>query len=126
MSPHTQQQADKQTDDCGTDPHVYNDYEKFNFGNAKKPYIEFPIMEDGSAYNGDGSPGADRVVRLTILSFILDSDSHASLFVPSPLISSTIPTARRGTFHQQADTAKGPRKYSNRLLISSLLRSHYA
>ena len=41
-------------------PHVYNDYEKFNFSHAQKPYLEFPIVSDGS-YEG-GSPGADRVV----------------------------------------------------------------
>jgi len=43
-------------------PHTYNDYEHFKFSHAQKPYIEFPIMVDGSAYNGDSSPGADRVI----------------------------------------------------------------
>ncbi|KAF7305357.1 hypothetical protein HMN09_00787700 [Mycena chlorophos] len=43
-------------------PHVYNDYEKFNFGHAQKPFFEFPIMPNGSVYAGQSSPGADRVV----------------------------------------------------------------
>lgn len=42
------------------DPHAYNDYEKFNFSHAKKPYLEFPVLSNGE-YEG-GSPGADRVV----------------------------------------------------------------
>ncbi|KAF1353239.1 Ribonuclease/ribotoxin [Delphinella strobiligena] len=41
-------------------PHAYNDYEKFNFSHAKKPYLEFPVLSNGE-YEG-GSPGADRVV----------------------------------------------------------------
>ncbi|KAH8805526.1 Ribonuclease/ribotoxin [Xylogone sp. PMI_703] len=49
-------------------PHAYNDYEHFKFDHAKKPYLEFPIMEDGSAYDGSGSPGADRVVIGSIAS----------------------------------------------------------
>ena len=43
-------------------PHAYNDYEHFNFKHASAPYIEFPIMRDGETYDGDKSPGADRVV----------------------------------------------------------------
>ncbi|RDW59874.1 putative ribonuclease T1 [Coleophoma cylindrospora] len=43
-------------------PHVYNDYEKFDFSShAKKPYLEFPIMANGAKYSGE-SPGADRVI----------------------------------------------------------------
>ncbi|PMD55099.1 Ribonuclease/ribotoxin, partial [Hyaloscypha bicolor E] len=42
-------------------PHVYSDYEKFSFQYAKKPYLEFPILEFG-VYNDNESPGADRVV----------------------------------------------------------------
>ncbi|KIK70135.1 hypothetical protein GYMLUDRAFT_53238 [Collybiopsis luxurians FD-317 M1] len=42
-------------------PHAYNDYEKFNFPHAVKPYLEFPIETEGHTYDG-GSPGADRVV----------------------------------------------------------------
>jgi hypothetical protein len=37
------------------------DYEHFYFPHAKKPYLEFPILESG-AYTGEESPGADRVV----------------------------------------------------------------
>jgi hypothetical protein len=37
------------------------DYEKFTFQYAKKPYLEFPILQSG-AYNDSESPGADRVV----------------------------------------------------------------
>jgi hypothetical protein len=44
------------------------DYEKFQFDHAQKPYIEFPIMENGEAYTGDDSPGADRVVCYSQLS----------------------------------------------------------
>lgn len=43
-----------------TDPHAYNDYEKFNFSHAQKPYLEFPVVKTG-VYSG-GSPGADRIV----------------------------------------------------------------
>jgi len=43
-------------------PHAYNDYEHFKFDHAQKPYLEFPIMEDGRPYDGESSPGADRVV----------------------------------------------------------------
>jgi hypothetical protein len=39
----------------------FPDYEKFSFPYAKKPYLEFPILESG-AYNDNESPGADRVV----------------------------------------------------------------
>ncbi|MCJ1354340.1 MAG: hypothetical protein MMC33_004328 [Icmadophila ericetorum] len=42
-------------------PHVYNDYEHFQFSHAQKPYLEFPVIADGSVYDGE-SPGADRVV----------------------------------------------------------------
>lgn len=42
------------------DPHAYNDYEKFNFSHASKPYLEFPVESSGE-YEG-GSPGADRIV----------------------------------------------------------------
>jgi hypothetical protein len=59
-------------------PHVYNgncslvpinlvksdplqDYEKFQFEHAQKPYLEFPILESG-AYTDNESPGADRVI----------------------------------------------------------------
>ncbi|KAH7869419.1 Ribonuclease/ribotoxin [Lentinula edodes] len=42
-------------------PHVYNDYERFNFVHAMKPYLEFPIERNAKTYNG-GSPGADRLV----------------------------------------------------------------
>ncbi|KAL4899795.1 hypothetical protein BDW74DRAFT_183439 [Aspergillus multicolor] len=41
-------------------PHVYNNYEGFDFS-VSPTYYEFPIMSSGSIYNG-GSPGADRVV----------------------------------------------------------------
>ncbi|KAE9407764.1 Ribonuclease/ribotoxin [Gymnopus androsaceus JB14] len=43
-------------------PHVYNDYEKFSFQHANKPYLEFPMERNGGAYSGEGSPGADRLV----------------------------------------------------------------
>jgi hypothetical protein len=39
----------------------FPDYEKFSLQYAKKPYLEFPILESG-AYNDNESPGADRVV----------------------------------------------------------------
>jgi hypothetical protein len=42
-------------------PRISPDYEHFSFPHAKKPNLEFPILESG-AYTGDGSPGADRVV----------------------------------------------------------------
>ncbi|KAE9367606.1 Ribonuclease/ribotoxin [Stipitochalara longipes BDJ] len=42
-------------------PHVYNDYEKFSFQYAKKPYLEFPILGSG-AFDDNESPGADRVI----------------------------------------------------------------
>ncbi|KAJ7464300.1 Ribonuclease/ribotoxin [Mycena galericulata] len=42
-------------------PHAYNDYEKFKFDNAQKPYIEFPILSSEQVYDGE-SPGADRVI----------------------------------------------------------------
>ncbi|KAL9089463.1 MAG: hypothetical protein Q9165_005784 [Trypethelium subeluteriae] len=41
-------------------PHTYNDYEHFDFHQAQKPYLEFPILS-GETYDG-GQPGADRVV----------------------------------------------------------------
>ncbi|KAF2011201.1 ribonuclease-domain-containing protein [Aaosphaeria arxii CBS 175.79] len=43
-----------------TYPHVYNNYEDFNFAIAG-PYYEFPILSSGKTYTG-GSPGPDRVV----------------------------------------------------------------
>lgn len=48
-------------------PHVYNDYEHFNFAHAAKPYLEFPVTTNGSAYDG-ASPGADRIVIGSIAS----------------------------------------------------------
>ncbi|ORY15313.1 guanyl-specific ribonuclease F1 [Clohesyomyces aquaticus] len=42
-----------------TYPHVYNNYEGFNFP-VSGPYYEFPLKESGT-YTG-GSPGADRVI----------------------------------------------------------------
>jgi hypothetical protein len=42
-------------------PEVYNDYEGFSFNGVPGPYYEFPLMADGSVYDG-GEPGADRVV----------------------------------------------------------------
>jgi len=48
-------------------PHVYNDYEKFQFDHAQKPYLEFPVLTNG-AYDGE-SPGADRVVSPILVSF---------------------------------------------------------
>jgi hypothetical protein len=33
-------------------PEQYNDYEGFTFGGVQGPYYEFPIMEDGSIYDG--------------------------------------------------------------------------
>ncbi|OJJ64088.1 hypothetical protein ASPSYDRAFT_38772 [Aspergillus sydowii CBS 593.65] len=47
-------------DDVNNYPHVYNNYEGFDFP-VDPTYYEFPIMSSGSVYNG-GSPGADRVV----------------------------------------------------------------
>ncbi|MCJ1425124.1 hypothetical protein MMC29_003012 [Sticta canariensis] len=41
-------------------PHVYNDYEGFNFPDSG-PYYEFPILSSYKAYTG-GSPGPDRVI----------------------------------------------------------------
>jgi hypothetical protein len=38
------------------------DDEHFTFQHASAPYFEFPIMPDGRIYNGDRSPGTDRVV----------------------------------------------------------------
>lgn len=43
-------------------PHAYNDYEHFTFAHAVAPYLEFPIMKNGSVFDGSTSPGADRVV----------------------------------------------------------------
>ncbi|KAF1999837.1 ribonuclease-domain-containing protein [Amniculicola lignicola CBS 123094] len=42
-----------------TYPHVYNNYEGFNFASAS-PWYEFPVKASGT-YTG-GSPGADRIV----------------------------------------------------------------
>jgi hypothetical protein len=33
-------------------PEQYNDYEGFTFGGVQGPYYEFPIMADGSIYDG--------------------------------------------------------------------------
>ncbi|KAL8868199.1 MAG: hypothetical protein Q9174_005145, partial [Haloplaca sp. 1 TL-2023] len=41
-------------------PHVYNNYEDFNFA-ANSPYYEYPILHSFQPYTG-GSPGPDRVV----------------------------------------------------------------
>ncbi|RAK72323.1 extracellular guanyl-specific ribonuclease RntA [Aspergillus fijiensis CBS 313.89] len=41
-------------------PHVYHDYEGFDFS-VSGTYYEFPILSDGDVYDG-GSPGADRVI----------------------------------------------------------------
>ncbi|KAI0883340.1 ribonuclease-domain-containing protein [Annulohypoxylon maeteangense] len=46
----------------GKYPHVYNDYEGFNFPDSGT-YYEFPILSSFKVYTG-GSPGADRVVFL--------------------------------------------------------------
>ncbi|KAI0901693.1 ribonuclease-domain-containing protein [Annulohypoxylon nitens] len=43
-------------------PHVYNDYEGFDFPDSGT-YYEFPILSSFDVYTG-GSPGADRVVFL--------------------------------------------------------------
>ncbi|KAL4864608.1 hypothetical protein BDV12DRAFT_9595 [Aspergillus spectabilis] len=47
-------------DDVNNYPHVYNNYEGFDFP-VSPTYYEFPILSSGSIYSG-GSPGADRVV----------------------------------------------------------------
>ncbi|KAL4796823.1 Ribonuclease/ribotoxin [Aspergillus venezuelensis] len=47
-------------DDVNNYPHVYNNYEGFDF-NVSPTYYEFPILSSGSIYSG-GSPGADRVI----------------------------------------------------------------
>jgi ribonuclease T1 len=47
-------------DDVNDYPHVYNNYEGFDFS-VSPTYYEFPILSSGSIYSG-GSPGADRVV----------------------------------------------------------------
>jgi hypothetical protein len=39
----------------------FPDYEKFSFQYAKKPYLEFSILESGT-YSDNEPPGADRVV----------------------------------------------------------------
>ncbi|KAL5357624.1 Ribonuclease/ribotoxin [Aspergillus floccosus] len=41
-------------------PHVYNNYEGFDFP-VSGTYYEWPILSSGAIYSG-GSPGADRVV----------------------------------------------------------------
>ncbi|KAJ5960693.1 uncharacterized protein N7479_007843 [Penicillium vulpinum] len=41
-------------------PHVYNNYEGFDFP-VSGTYYEFPILSSGKVYTGS-SPGADRVV----------------------------------------------------------------
>ncbi|KAJ5130041.1 Guanine-specific ribonuclease N1/T1 [Penicillium bovifimosum] len=50
----------KAGDDANDYPHVYNNYEGFDFS-VPKTYYEFPIMSSGNVYTG-GSPGADRVI----------------------------------------------------------------
>jgi hypothetical protein len=35
-----------------TYPHKYKDYERFSFNGVSGPYYEFPILMDGSIYNG--------------------------------------------------------------------------
>ncbi|KAJ0421599.1 Ribonuclease/ribotoxin [Aspergillus carlsbadensis] len=47
-------------DDVNNYPHVYNNYEGFDFS-VSPTYYEFPILSSGRIYSG-GSPGADRVV----------------------------------------------------------------
>ncbi|KAL4885592.1 Ribonuclease/ribotoxin [Aspergillus karnatakaensis] len=47
-------------DDVNNYPHVYNNYEGFDFP-VSPTYYEFPILSSGRIYSG-GSPGADRVV----------------------------------------------------------------
>ncbi|KAL4984023.1 Ribonuclease/ribotoxin [Aspergillus falconensis] len=47
-------------DDVNNYPHVYNNYEGFDFS-VDPTYYEFPIMSSGKIYSG-GSPGADRVI----------------------------------------------------------------
>lgn len=42
-------------------PHAYNDYEHFNFAHGEAPYLEFPVLQNGTVYDG-GRPGADRIV----------------------------------------------------------------
>ncbi|KAL8827954.1 MAG: hypothetical protein Q9170_006802 [Blastenia crenularia] len=49
-----------QTVGSGSYPHVYNDYEGFNFPSAS-PWYEFPILSSYNPYTG-GSPGPDRVI----------------------------------------------------------------
>ena len=44
----------------GSYPHVYNNYEGFDFS-VSSPYYEFPILSSYTVYTG-GSPGADRVI----------------------------------------------------------------
>jgi len=48
------------TEGSGDYPHVYNDYEGFDFP-VSGPYYEFPILDDFEVYDG-GSPGPDRVI----------------------------------------------------------------
>jgi hypothetical protein len=38
------------------------DTEHFDFEHAQAPFFEFPIMQDGSVYDGRDSPSTDRVV----------------------------------------------------------------
>ena len=47
-------------DDVNDYPHVYNNYEGFDFS-VDPTYYEFPILSSGQIYSG-GSPGADRVI----------------------------------------------------------------
>ena len=47
----------------GTDdyPHQYEDYEGFDFS-VPSPWYEFPILDSFKVFNGDESPGPDRVI----------------------------------------------------------------
>ena len=42
-------------------PHRYNDYEGFDF-DTPSPWYEFPILSSGKVFDGNESPGADRVI----------------------------------------------------------------
>lgn len=35
--------------------------EHFNFAHGEAPYLEFPVLQNGTVYDG-GRPGADRIV----------------------------------------------------------------
>ena len=51
----------------------------FRFDHAQKPYIEFPIMADGQPFDGESSPGADRVVNLRLRSHMSQKASVANM-----------------------------------------------